>query len=389
MRSAGTALVGIALLAATGCGGGGGSDDPAPATPGVTSISANRAVLVIVGGSQVPTLAAGSGSQVVRDTTDLVDPGEIFIMVRDPIAGSASLDLPVAGGSVAAPLSRLNRYRASTGGTALDPIAESASLATAAIRHAGWQALDDAARGATSARLNHGEPAINALSIRDAEGSPIMVSATDGSQVFSGGVPAGDDLAIRIRVAEGGVFPGRDVLGAKFYLEDIASDHGESAIDQLWNTVYHRLPMMRHRARSAGYGDMALARSRFPASGVPADDPWGNDGGNGYATINWTEFRTPAIHLSVWPVDGQEGVPGRFSTDSESPDPASTAVGFASNRDQVGPVLHAILPTAAAFAALRVEVSLDAAPTWTLTATTAAPASEVFVTGPHRFTVGP
>jgi hypothetical protein len=362
MRPVTCALAGI-VLGCAGCGGGGGSSDDVdlvPVPPGTTILPANRAVMVIVGGSGTPTLAAGAGSEVVRDTTGLVDPGEIFIMLRDPVTGSDSLVLPVAGGSAGSPLSRLNRYRGSTGGSALDPVGESASLATAAIRHAGWQALDDAARGTTSARLNHGEPRVNAL--------------------FTA-----DDLRDRIIAQHGG----RDVTDANAYYEDIASDHGERAIDQLWNTVYHRLPMMRHKARSAGYGDMALARARFPAAGIPVADPWGNPGDNGYATINWTEFRTPIIQLSVWPADGQAGVPGRFSTDSESPDPASRAVGFANERDAVGPVLHAILPTAAAFAALRVEVSLDAAPTWTMTATTAAPTSEVFVSGPHRFTVGP
>jgi hypothetical protein len=360
MRLVAAVLAGSALVAA-GCGGGGSGDgDAVPVPPGTTVLPSSRAVMVIVGGSRTPTLAAGAGSEVVRDTTGLVDPGEIFIMVRDPIAGSDPLVLPVAGGAVSSPLSRLNRFRASAGGTVLDPVAESASLALAAIRHAGWQALDDAARGPASARLNHGEPRSNAL--------------------FTA-----DGLRERIIAQHGGV----DVPDAVAYYEDIASDHGEPAMDQLWNTVYHRLPMMRHRARSAGYGDMALARSRFPAAGVPADDPWGNAGGNGYGTINWTELRTPTIQVSVWPADGQAGVPGRFSTDTESPDPASRAVGFAGERDAVGPVLHAILPTAAAFAAVRVEVSLDADPAWTLTATTAAPAAEVFVTGPHRFTVGP
>ncbi|MFM2090214.1 MAG: hypothetical protein RLZZ127_703 [Planctomycetota bacterium] len=379
---------GAAVLIVAACGGGGGGDtqgitagDPPP--PAVV-VPGSRPVLVIVGGGAVPALAAGSGSEVVRDGTGLVDPGEIFVMLRDPLAGSVALDLPAPGGSAPSPLARLNAYRASAGGSALDAVTASASLATAAIRHAGWQAVDDHLRATAS--LNHGEPRINALSLRDGDGTPILVDPETGDRVLAGGVPAGDDLGIRIRTAWGGAFPGSDVPLARVYYEDIASDHGEPAIDQLWNTVYHRLPMMRHRARLAGYGDMALARGRFPASGIPADDPWGNPGGNGYATIAWVEYATPVIQVSHWPADGQAGVPGAFHTDTESPDPASRAVGFSGERDAVGPVLHLILPTAAAFTGIRVVVSGDAEPAWSITATTA---SEVFTSGPHRFSVGP
>jgi len=224
------------------------------------------------------------------------------------------------GGGGGAPVDALNAYRSAAGGTALQSVANNSALATAAIRHAGWQAIDDASLPGPN--LNHDEPTTNAL-------------FTD------------TDLDDRIRSANGG----SDISNANVYYEDIASTAETTAINQLWNSVYHRIPMMRHQAHSVGYGDMALARSQFPAAGVPAVDEWGNTpAGNGYATLNWAGYSTPAITFSYWPANGTTGVPHTFNSNNESPDPVAS-------RNQVGCPLHFIFAdTAGTFTSINVTL---------------------------------
>jgi hypothetical protein len=95
---------------------------------------------------------------------------------------------------------------------------------------------------------------------------------------------------------------------------------------------------MRHRATHLGYGDMAMARTTYPAAGVPATDEWGNDPpGNGYATLNWAGYSTPAISFSYWPGKGTTGVPSVFASNTEGPDPIPT-------RNEVGCPIHIICP---------------------------------------------
>lgn len=203
----------------------------------------------------------------------------------------------------------LNAYRDACDGTALVTVTSNSVLAAAATRHAGWQAIDDLTQ--PDANLNHGEPRANNLFTHDSLGQ-------------------------RIRAANGG----SDLTGATSYFEDIASSAGTTAITQLWNSVYHRLPMMRHRARSVGYGDMAMARAQFPSAGVPADDEWNNTPeGNGYATLNWAGYSTPTITLSYWPGQGTTGVPRTFRSNTELPDPVP-------GRDHVGCPIHLIFPDA-------------------------------------------
>lgn len=204
-------------------------------------------------------------------------------------------------------MAELNALRVSCAGTGLVDVSSHNALITAAIRHAGWQAIDDVTQPGNN--LNHGEPRGNAL--------------------FTA-----DGLGDRIRNANGGT----NLSGATGYYEDISSQHGAAAIAGLWNTVYHRVPMMRHRATGFGYGDMALARAEYPAVGVPASDPWGNPGDNGYATLNWATYGVPAITRSAWPAHGATGIPTTFASDTESPDPAPGV-------NLVGPPLHVIFPT--------------------------------------------
>jgi hypothetical protein len=213
----------------------------------------------------------------------------------------------------------LNAFRAQCGGTALPSVASHNSLIISAVRHAGWQAIDDI--GQAGANLDHGEPRSNPL--------------------FSD-----DDLRERIRKANGGTH-----LSPDSYYEDIASRAGSAAITQLWNSVFHRLPMMRHRASNMGYGDMTLARLDYPTAGVPVDDEWGNSpDGSGYATLNWQQLTTPAITASYWPANGTTGVPHTFRSDSEAPDPVAS-------RDEVGCPIHFIFAdTAGTFTGIDVDL---------------------------------
>ncbi|MBA3684066.1 MAG: hypothetical protein H0W72_02355 [Planctomycetes bacterium] len=228
--------------------------------------------------------------------------------------GGGSTDRGIAN---SARLADLTALRSQCGGAALPAVTTHEALTTAAIKHAGWQALDDVGNVPS---LNHGEPTDNALFVHTGIGQ-------------------------RIRAANGGA----DIPGTYQYLEDISSQHSLAAMNGLWNTVYHRVPMLRHRARRFGYGDMALARSEFPAANVPAEDPWGNPGGNGYATLEWAAQTTPGIALSYWPSTGTTA-PTTFLSDSESPDPVPSA-------NAVGPPLHAVFPTTADFATIVVDLA--------------------------------
>ena len=230
----------------------------------------------------------------------------------------------VSAGSTAtntARLGDLNAFRGDCDGTALQGVASNNGLITAALRHAGWQAIDDATQAGQN--LNHNEPRSNAL--------------------FSA-----NNFGDRIRAGNGGA----NIPGYNSYYEDIASTAGATAITQLWNTVYHRIPMMRHQAHSLGYGDMAMARADYPAAGVPATDEWGNSpAGNGYATMDWAGYSTPTITLSYWPGSGTTNVPHTFFSDYEAPDPVS-------GRNQVGCPIHVILPaTGGAFSQVNITLT--------------------------------
>lgn len=213
----------------------------------------------------------------------------------------------------------LNSLRAQASGTALSDVTGHDALIIGSVRHAGWQAIDDISQ--PGANLDHGEPRSNTL--------------------FSD-----DDMGERIRKANGGTH-----LSPAYYFEDIASRAGTAAVTQLWNSVYHRIPMMRHRALRLGYGDMALARSDYPTAGVPLVDDWGNSpSGNGYATLNWQQLTSPAITLSYWPGSSTTGVPRTFASDTEAPDPVP-------GRNQVGCPIHVIFPeTLGAFTAVNITL---------------------------------
>ncbi|MBA2482190.1 MAG: hypothetical protein H0V44_16130 [Planctomycetes bacterium] len=190
------------------------------------------------------------------------------------------------------------------------------ALNKAAIDHAGYQAI----RGGS---LTHYE------STDGAPGGP----ADTGNALYRG-----VGLTQRIRAANGG----SDLFLSNVYYEGISSVPGVPSIRSLWNTVYHRLPLMRHEAQVFGFGDAELARATHPGS-VP--------GVNGYATTEYAgDLDMPAtITLSYWPKIGQTGVDTGFSTDSETPDPLSSGNTGQSpgtpDIDVCGPPIHVICPT--------------------------------------------
>lgn len=223
----------------------------------------------------------------------------------------------------AARLSDLNGLRAQCGGTALAAVSTLTPLVISALKHAGYQAQSDVVTG--GAHIEHSEPD-DALSL--------YINTT---------------FYVRIELANGGA----DIPGWQSYDEDIASMAGTPAMDSLWNTVYHRLPMMRTQVTSVGYGDMALARSDYPAAGIPNSDPWGNiPPGNGYATLDFTGYATPAISLSYWPGNGLTGVPAAFDTTTESPNPLPGGP-----LTTVGPPLHLVAPTLDNFTSIAVTLT--------------------------------
>ncbi len=85
--------------------------------------------------------------------------------------------------------------------------------------------------------------------------------------------------------------------------EDVAFQNDPTAsCDQLFGTVYHRSPMLNPDTVLMGYG--------------------GATGTNGSADVYDFIIDTNASNsIAVYPIDGQEGVPTRFASDSEGPDP--------------------------------------------------------------------
>ncbi len=206
--------------------------------------------------------------------------------------------LPVSANDVTqntARLADLNLFRSQSGGVALPNMTSHDALIISAVRHAGWQAIDNTG-------LNHNEPRSNAL--------------------FTA-----DYFVNRIKAGNGGA----DISGNNGYSEGIAGNAGSSAITTLWNSVYHRLAMMRHQSTKVGYGDKDMARADYPTAGVSA--------GNGLATLDYASFSTPAVTLAFWPGNGTTNVPRTFNSDSEGPDPVA-------GRNQVGCPIHMILPQA-------------------------------------------
>jgi hypothetical protein len=211
-------------------------------------------------------------------------------------------------------IARLNAYRRAA---KVPEVLLNDVLDTSSTKHAGYQAIRG--NGLTHYETVNGNPG---------------GAADTGNAMFSGVDPwARMDAASPTHS-----FPDS-------YSEGISSMGGVPAIDHLWNTVYHRIPMMRHVVDRAGFGDRATAAATYPAKGVPAS------GAYGYATIDFAA----GLHVitdSVWPEDGSTGIGRSFSSDSENPDPVDGA-------DVVGTPLHWVAPVAMPLTSVSATVTPD------------------------------
>ncbi|MDA3962174.1 MAG: CAP domain-containing protein [Planctomycetota bacterium] len=217
-------------------------------------------------------------------------------------------------------------YRTEAGLAALTAYAY---LDQAATMHAGYQCLEeDASGGANSLSITHGESNSN---------NPMFIS---------------DSFFERINVAFSGD-PASWPPGVNVASEVIATSAGADAVGLWWNSVYHRLPLMRHETVRAGYGDRASARGMNP--NVQA-----TGGGNrDYGTMEFGGV-SAARTVSFWPEDGSTIGFLSFNTDSEGPDPLDDVDGDSSpnaapNRGAIGVPIHLIFPTAAKFTNLAVQ----------------------------------
>jgi hypothetical protein len=209
-------------------------------------------------------------------------------------------------------IARLNAYRLEAD---VGPVALNDTLDVSATKHAGYQAI-------RAKNLVHYE----------------SVDGTDKGAPDSGNALfVAVDPFVRMDKAYGASFPNG-------YAEGISSMDGAGAIDHLWNTVYHRLPMMRHVADRAGFGDRATAAATYPGKGVPS-------GGWGYATIDFGANYGATVADSIWPKDGATGIGRSFRSDGEIPDPVAGV-------EYVGTPIHWIAP-ATSITAVTASVTPD------------------------------
>jgi uncharacterized protein YkwD len=323
-----------ALFLLAACGGGG--DDPAAAGGGGGTASiggTGLALHVLVGGTSKPA------------ATDLyldgrLDAGEIFVMPKAALSASTTYTISVvastaggeqfnhswsfttAAGAVTATggatvLSELNAYRAAS--INLPAVTSDSGYATAATKHAGYQCETNA--------INHNEP----------DNTKLLFVNTDFWR--------------RISIAKGGTVSSNTWgTGIDTVYEDIASTGGADAVPQLWNTVYHRVPMMRRQVSIIGNGDRAAAAA-LPGSDVAVS-------GTGYQTIDFGGVSGTAVMTSYWPHDGTTNVFMSFNTNQESPDPVSTTnTNGTPDATTVGPPIHILLPTTQNFTALTITVT--------------------------------
>jgi uncharacterized protein YkwD len=313
--------------AAAGGGGGGGGG-------GSTAIGGTGLALhVLVGGTSKPT-----ATDLYLDSR--LAAGEIFVMPKAALGASTTYSVSVvastasgekfnhtwsfttAAGAVTAGvgatvLSELNAYRSAS--VNLPAVTSDSGYATAATKHAGYQCETNA--------INHNEP----------DNTKLLYVNTDFWR--------------RISLAKGGTASSNTWgTGIDTVFEDIASTGGADAVPQLWNTVYHRVPMMRRQVSIIGNGD------RTAAAALPGSDVSGT--GTGYQTIDFGGVSGTAVMTSYWPHDGTTNVFQSFNTDQETPDP----VGLSNTNGTptavtVGPPIHVLLPTTEDFTALTITVT--------------------------------
>ncbi|HEX3132279.1 MAG TPA: hypothetical protein VHX44_01715, partial [Planctomycetota bacterium] len=129
------------------------------------------------------------------------------------------------------------------------------------------------------------------------------------------------------------------------------------AISLLWDSVYHRIPMMRTTTsflgiadRSDAYADALNHAPQVITSNTAA-----------YLTINFGGNNSAAQVQSYWPHDNETDVHYTFNTDSEHPDPLGTNSSGDPNDapafGTVGTPIHVIVPTTQNFTGLTITVT--------------------------------
>ncbi len=346
-------LIPMVTAVLAGCGGGGTNTTPSSGagggvggggvgTPSGTVVPS----YVLVGGSQSATKPPGADvflDQAIPNTArgNRLRPGEIYIMAKGALLASTNYTVAISATTAVETFSRswsfttglnsnppnfaatvLGELNALRGQSGASTLSANANYSVAAQRHAGYQCETSA--------ITHNEP-------------------TGSAQFF-----VNTDFFRRISVANGGTASSNTwgTLIDTVY-EDIATTAGVAAVDQLWNTVYHRIPMMRQEVSFIGNGDRsnAFTDSRNSPQVIAAS-------GTGFQTIEFAAVSSTPVTLAYWPTDNQTGIATDFDSDTESPDPFSTGNGNgAPNVGVVGPPITIIFPTTQDFTTVTVTLS--------------------------------
>jgi hypothetical protein len=333
--SSGSTGSGTTTATTTGTGATGGTTGTATGTgTGGTAPPAGSSVAlwILIGGSSKP-----SNSNVYLDPE--LDPGEIFVLPQSPLAANTTYHCTInvvcgtesfnntwsfttngLSSSSANAIAAVNALRADCGEAMLTA---NTALLTSTGKHAGYQAIENGT-------ITHGETN---------SGDPLFVN---------------NDFSLRISTANGGAW----ITGTNIEDEDIASTGGVPSIPQLWNTVYHRLPMMRSATTLIGFGDRTSAQTSYPSAHVPLASAPGSST-YGYATLDFAGNSSLPVIASQWPASGDVNVPASFDNSTESPHPIGygNANGTSPDAGLIGPPLHETLPTAHDFVSISVGVN--------------------------------
>ncbi|MBA3939288.1 MAG: hypothetical protein H0X38_17705 [Planctomycetes bacterium] len=344
-----------------GGGGGGGGTGGSAGSP--------IPIYILVGGhkptSVNPVHAVPPGADIFLDglnvDTNRLRPGEIYIMAKNALSANTNYTVAVTAstfgsenftrtwsfttGATANPptfagtvIGELNALRGQAGAAA---VASSSNFAKAGRHHSGYQCeVDD----------NFNTP----------PGPPAHLSITHNEPLSTKRFFVDNDFANRISVAVGKpatAFADGDPApwgtGITTVYEDVASSGGVPAMDQLWNTVYHRIPMLRAEVAAIGNGD----RTDAAGDGLNTPSVISSTGTFSYQTIEFAGNGAMQT-LVFWPADGQTGIPISFNTNSESPDPISAGNGNGTTDDDVvGPPLTVLFPTSQDFNAVTVTLT--------------------------------
>jgi hypothetical protein len=243
-----------------------------------------------------------------------------------PAAGPGSVEGTPAQITAAA-LLYINQFRGQAGEA---PLTDAPAMDTAAVSHAGWMVLNNNG-------LTHFETVDGTAGGIPASTNPLFT-----------GVQPGD----RVRAQN----TGADIVPGAAYHEVISSVPGPTAVDWMWNTVYHRLPLMRRSSTLFGFGDWDASLDQFPFNSLPA--------GSGYATL--LVAQDPSVTTVIagsWPATGATGILLSYDPNTETPNPF--APGNAgqnpgtSSTGPIGPPLHVILPTSQDWSTITVTLTIQ------------------------------